>query len=92
MQRSDYELPPEAPAEIDQKAWDGWRAAARQEARPRHQSSFEYSLEGIYRLPELHGVETLGRRGRRSLSRLVLKSMRCWPSGWDKATIPKNLR
>ena len=35
MQISDYKLPRDAPAGVDQKAWDGWRAAARQEARPR---------------------------------------------------------
>ena len=34
MQRSDYELPPEVPVEVDQETWDGWRAAARQEASP----------------------------------------------------------
>ena len=89
MQISDYKLPREAPAEVDRKAWDGWRAAARREARPRHQSLFEYSLKGVYRLPELHGVETLSRRGRRALSRLVLDSMRGWPSGWEQATVRK---
>ena len=89
MQKSDYELPREAPAEVDRKAWDGWRAAAHREAKPRHQSLFEYSLEGVYRLPELHGVEALSRPGRRALSRLVLDSMRCWPSGWKQATVRK---
>ena len=89
MQMSDYELPCEAPADVDQKAWDGWRAGARQEAKPRHQSLFEYSLESVYWLPELHGVETLSRRGRRALSRLVLDSVRCWPSGWEQATVRK---
>ena len=89
MQMSDYELPREAPARVGQKAWDGWRAVCRQEARPRHQSLFEYSLEGVYRLPELHGAETLTQRGRRALSRLVLDSIRCWPSGWEQATVRK---
>ena len=89
MRRSDYELPPEAPVEVDQETWDGWRAVARQEARPRHQGHFEYSLDGIYRLPELHGVETLSRRGRRTLSRLVLDSVCRWPSGWEQVTIRK---
>lgn len=89
MQMSDYELPREAPPEVDQKAWDGWRAAAHREARPQYQSLFEYSLEGVYWLPELYGVEALSRRGRRALSRLVLDSVRCWPSGWKQATIRK---
>ena len=89
MQIPGYELPREAPAGVDQEAWDGWRAVAQQEARPRHQSWFEYSLEDVYRLPELHGAETLTPRGRRALSRLVLNSMRCWPSGWEQATVRK---
>ena len=89
MQIADYELPREAPAEVDQKAWDGWRAVARQDAKPRHQSLFEYSLEGVYQFPELLGAETLTQRGRRALSRLVLNSMRCWPSGWEQATVRK---
>ena len=89
MQRSDYELPPEAPAEVDQEAWDGWRAAARQETKPSHRGHFEYSLEGVRRLPELHGVETLSRRGRRTLSRLVLDSVCRWRSGWEQVTVRK---
>ena len=89
MQITDYELPREAPAKVDQKAWDGWRAAVRQKARPRHQSVFEYSLEDVYWLPELHRVETLTGRGRRVLSRLVLDSFRCWPFEWQRATIRK---
>ena len=89
MQIPGYELPREAPTGVDQEAWEGWRAVAQQEARPRHQSGFEYSLEGVYRLPELHGAETLTPRGRRALSRLVLNSMRCWPSGWEQATVRK---
>ena len=40
-------------------------------------------------MPELHGAETLTPRGRRALSRLVLDSMRCWPSGWEQATVRK---
>ncbi len=89
MQKSDYELPREAPPEVDQKAWDGWRVAAHPEARPQYQSLFEYSLEGVYRLPEFHRVEELSQRGRRALSRLVLDSMRCWPSGWEQVNVRK---
>ena len=89
MQIPGYELPREAPARVDQEAWDGWRAFAQQEARPRHQSWFEYSLKGVYRLPELHGAETLTPRGRQALSQIVLNSMRCWPSGWEQATVRK---
>ena len=89
MQIPDYELPCQAPAGVDQEAWDGWRAVARQGARPKHQSRFEYSLEGVDWLPELRGAETLTPRGRQALSRLVLDSMRCWPSGWEQATVRK---
>ena len=89
MQIPDYKLPREAPATVDQNAWDGWRVAARQEARPRHRSLFEYSLEGVYWLPELHGAGGLTPRGRRSLSRLLLDSVRYWPSGWRQVTIRK---
>ena len=84
-----YELPREVPVEIDQNAWDGWRKAVREEAKPRHQSWFEYSLEKVYSLPELHRVETMSRRGRLALSRLVLNSMCNWPSGWEQATVRK---
>ena len=89
MQIPCYQLPCEAPAGVDQEAWDDWRAVAQQEARPRHQSWFEYSLEGVCRLPELLGAETLAPRGRRALSRLVLDSMRWWPSGWELVTVRK---
>ena len=89
MQRSDYELPPEAPAEVDQEAWDRWRAAARHEAKPPHRGHFEYSLGSVHTLPELHRVETLSRRGRRALSRLVLDSVCRWPSGWEQVTVRK---
>ena len=80
-QRADYELPREAPGKVDQKAWDEWRATAHREARPHHQSLFEYSLKGVYWLPELNDVEALSRRGRQALSRLILDSIRCWPTG-----------
>ena len=89
MQMPDYELPREAPAEVDQEDWERWRTAVRREARPRHQGSFEYSLEGVYRLPELHRADTFTRRGRRTLSRLILDSIRSWPSGWEQATVRK---
>ena len=89
MQMSDYELPREAPTEVDQNAWDGWRTATHQETRPRHQSLFEYSLEGVYQLPELKRTESLSRHGRRALSRLVLDSMRCWTPEWKQATVRK---
>ena len=89
MQLPGYELPREAPAGVHQDTWDGWRAVAVEEAKPRHQSWFEYSLEGVCWLPELHGADDLTRRGRRALSRLVLDSMRCWPAGWEQATVRK---
>ena len=84
-----YELPRNVPSGIDQSAWEGWRMAVRDEARPRHQGWFEYALEDVYWLPELHCVETMSRRGRQALSRLVLNSMRNWPSEWEQATVRK---
>ena len=89
MQILGYELPREAPAGVDREAWDGWRAVAAEEARPRHQGWFEYSLEGVWWLPELQSDGDLTRRGRQALSRLVLDSMRCWPAGWEQVTIRK---
>ena len=89
MRIPDYQLPREAPAGVDQEAWDGWRAVAGEDARPRHQGWFAYSLEGVFWLPELDGAEGLTRRGRQALSRLVLDSMGCWPAGWELATIRK---
>ena len=89
MESSHYELPCNVPIEIDQIAWGGWREAVREEAKPRHQGLFEYALEDVYWLPELRCVETMSRRGRQALSRLVLNSMRDWPSGWEQATVRK---
>ena len=89
MQISDHHLPKKAPDCVDQEAWDRWRTAAAEEARPRHQGWFEYSLEGVYWLPQLDGADGLTRRGRQALSRLVVDSIGCWPAGWECATIRK---
>ena len=83
------DLPSEAPDGFDQVIWDEWRAIGIQEARPRHQSWFEYSLKGVYGLPELDSVENLSKCGRQALSRLVLDSMRYWHEGWEEATVEK---
>ena len=51
MQTPGHELPREAPAGVDQDAWERWRASAGEEAKPKHLSWFEYSLEGVRWLP-----------------------------------------
>ena len=83
------DLPHEAPDAFDQEVWDRWRVIGIKEARPRHQSWFEYSLERIYWLPELQGTANLSGRGRQALSQLVLDSMCYWPTGWRQATVRK---
>ena len=87
MQKSDYKLPANAPPGIDQAAWDKWHTAVRHEAQPKQKSWFEYSLEDVFTLSELHGVETLTSPGRRALSRLLLASLPCWRSSWGRATV-----
>lgn len=89
MQTAGHELPREAPAGVDQDAWERWCASAREEAKPRHLGEFEYSLEGVHWLPEATVAAGQSRRARQALSRLVLDSMRCWRSGWQQATIRK---
>ena len=89
MKKNEYELPEKSPAGVDDVAWERWRIAIKPEAKPEHKGWFEYSLERVYQLPELHRVGELSNRGRRAFSRLVLGSMRSWPEGWENATIRK---
>ena len=56
MALDDYELPQTAPAGVDVAAWEEWRSAVRLESKPKHVSWFDYSLEGVYQLPELYGL------------------------------------
>ena len=56
---------------------------------PEYVSPFDYRLEGVLDLPELHGSGDLSQGGRRVFSRLVVDSMQGWPSGWERATVRK---
>ena len=89
MAQHEYDLPKNAPAGVDDVAWEHWRIAIRPEAKPYHVSWFQYSLERVYQLPELHRFSGLSHRGRQAFSRLVIESIRGWPEGWEKATIRK---
>lgn len=89
MEWREYELPKEAPAGVDDSAWQRWRTATGREAKPHHSSWFEYSLQRVYQLPELHRIGELSSRGRRAFSSLVFESMRDWPENWESASIKK---
>ena len=89
MTQDEYELPENAPAGVDDVAWECWRTAIRQEAKPYHLSWFPYTLERVYQLPELHHISELSQHGRRAFSKLVIESICAWPKGWEKAIIRK---
>ncbi len=89
MAAHEYELPKSAPAGVDDTAWEHWRMAISPQAKPYHVGWFQYSLERVYQLTELHDFAGLSQRGRRAFSRLVLNSIRGWPEGWEKASIRK---
>ena len=89
MTSSSYELPGKPPPGTPQAAWDAWREAVREEAKPYYESLFEYALSGIQLLPESQYLTTLSPSGRNALSRLVLASLGSWPAGWESATIKK---
>ena len=89
MAQHDYDLPRTAPSRIPRDAWEAWRVAVRPEAAPEYVGPFDYRLEGVLDLPELHGCGDLSQGGRRVFSRLVVDSMRGWPSGWERATVRK---
>ena len=89
MGQYDYDLPRTAPSGVPPEAWEAWRAAVRPEASPEYVGPFDYRLEGVLDLPELHGCGDLSQGGRRVFSRLVVDSMRGWPAGWERATVRK---
>ena len=89
MQRNRYELPATLPDDTPKAQWDGWREAAREEAKPSYGSSFEYAIDGIQLLPEIHYLTTLSQSGRNALSRLVLGSVESWPNDWWSCRIRK---
>ena len=89
MAQYDYDLPRTAPSAVPRDAWEAWRAAVRPEAEPEYVGPFNYYLAGVLDLPELHGCGNLSQGGRRVFSRLVVDSMRGWPTGWERATVRK---
>ena len=90
MSSSSYELPAGPPTDTPQAAWDDWRNAVREQAKPQYTSDLEYELSEVRLLPEIHYLETLSQGGRHALSRLVLDSLGSWPTGWESATIRKS--
>ena len=89
MAQYDYDLPRTAPSGVPRDAWETWRAAVRPEAAPEYVGPFDYRLEGVLDLPELHSCGELSQGGRRVFSRLVLDSMPGWPTSWERATVRK---
>ena len=89
MAQYDYDLPRTAPSGVPRDAWEAWRAAVRVEAAPEYVGPFDYRLEDVLDLPELHGCGDLSQGGRRAFSRLVVDSMRGWPGGWERAIVRK---
>ena len=90
MAQGDYELPGTAPSGVPPVPWEAWRAAVHREAEPKHVGRFNYYLEGVLDLPELHVCGDLSQGGRRVFSRLVVDSMQGWPAEWDQATVRKS--
>ena len=89
MAQRNYNLPEMAPAGVDGTAWEAWRTAVRPEVKPPYVTWFDYSLERVFDLPELHGCGDLDQRGLQIFSQLIVDSMRAWPDGWEKATVRK---
>ena len=89
MSYGNHELPSKPPIATPQTAWDDWRNAVREAAKPPYSSPFEYDLDGIQLLPEIHYLTTLNQSGRKALSCLLLASLGHWPVGWELATIRK---
>ena len=84
-----HELPSEPLTGTPQGAWDAWRGAVREEAKPFYEGFFEYRLSAVRLLPEIHHLTRLSASGRNALSRLVLASLRHWPNGWESVAIDK---
>ncbi len=83
------ELPAKAPVGISQTAWDDWCESVRENVKLRYSSWFDYTLDGIQLLPEIHYLPKLNPVGRNALSHLVLASLGSWPAGWHSITITK---
>lgn len=84
-----HQLPSAPPRATPADAWENWREAARNDAKPYYDMGFKYTLSGIRLLPELHQQSVLSRKGRDALWRLVLVSLRHWPKGWQHARLSK---
>ena len=91
MSSYSHELPDVPPAGIPRTAWDEWRDAARNEAKPPFISEFEYELLDVQLLPEIHYLPELNQSGKKILSDLVLASLGSW-TGWETVTISKTSR
>ena len=89
MARHYYDLPRTAPSGVPHDAWEAWRVAVRIEAKPEYAGPFEYRLEDVLYLPELHCCADLSQRGRRVLSGLVVDSIGGWPARWERASLRK---
>ncbi len=89
MAQYDYDLPRVAPSGVPHEAWEAWRVAVRTEAEPEYAGPFDYRLEDVLDLPELHGCGDLSQRGRGVFSRLIVDSIGGWPDGWERATVRK---
>lgn len=89
MSSYSYELPDQPPASTPQTAWDNWRNAVSEQAKPYYDSWFEYALSDILLLPEIHYLETLSSPGQQALSRLLLASLTSWPDGWESVSVRK---
>lgn len=84
-----YELPTKAPVGISQTAWDDWRESVRENVKPHYSSRFDYTLDGIQLLPEIHYLSKLSPAGRNTLSHLILASIGSWSYGWKSAKVTK---
>lgn len=89
MRWSSYKLPSIIRSDTPQTAWDEWRSAVHEKARPRFDGKFQYSLSGIQLLPEIHALTKLSPPGKKALSCLILAALRQWPADWQSVRITK---
>ena len=89
MRRSSYKLPSTMRSDTPRAAWDEWRSAVHEKARPPFDGKFQYSLSGIQLLPEIHALTRLSPPGKKALSHLILAALRQWPAAWQSAQIRK---